>query len=134
MQWLIDIILSLFPPADIFVLRPSPGNPDFNEAVLTDSGGWQNRDLSGIVPVGTKAVLCHVVAQQTTINQVFLMRTPGEVLSSQQSIVRSAIINMSVEMDKIIALDDTRIIQTRVWDFTWTVLNLTIHGYWLRST
>lgn len=117
-----------------FYDRGDVSGPDFNQGMLTGDRTWKDLDLSGIVPVGAKAVLIKVFMQDNASppdygrRWIFRKKTSGYNEHNVSNII-GYVPGLQIYADMIIGLDANRFIQYN--GATTGAIYITVAGWWL---
>jgi len=129
MQWLIDLIISLIPASPGFVDRGDPVNADWTAVDINGDNNWHDLDVSSIVPDGTTAIVLRCALDTGVVSRLIRFRKKGNVGWPNVAECRVVYPNRIHHYDKVIACDENRFIQYKCNSNTWTVLNLTVAGW-----
>ena len=127
--WFTDDAGSDFQIGRGFVDRGDPAAADWTQATLTLDGGWHELDLSGIVPVGAKAVLIRAWLKDNLTGQEMFLSYPAIPNGWNLSVLTTRVANIFTNQDSIVAMDGDRKIQYLITAGTDTVL-LIVGGWW----
>lgn len=133
MQYLIDAIVSRLRLEFGYFERPYPGDPDWEKPILNADTSWHDRDLSGIVPVGTRAVLFYLRGEASASGRSLLLRPNNTYTGVGITGLRMQIANRGYDQTKVLSIGDDRTFQTKVSATSWTVLELVVAGWWMSS-
>ncbi|KKM98868.1 hypothetical protein LCGC14_1153630 [marine sediment metagenome] len=131
MQWLIDTIIAQLIQKTGFVERTPPASPDWELGDLTPAGVFNVQDASGIVPAGTKAILCRLNAKASASGRQIFLTTEDESSWFAMAQLRLIYANRDQTTDKIVFLTDALTFKTNLSTSSWAYIKLTIAGYWL---
>lgn len=132
MQAVIDAILEIVSDRIGYFDRGDPLNYDFTLADLLMGGAWHDLDLSGIVPANARAVLFNVQCINNVINKQFRFRQNGNVNPRNVRGLRSQVAGLLYMDSFVVACDSNRVIEYSMQGFTWTYVDFTVCGWWLR--
>lgn len=135
MQWLINLVAEKViaeigvPPC--YVDRGDPAEPDFEDTDLIVPTDWRELDLSGIVPAGAVAVHLRTWLQHTTARNYIQFRKHGNTndINAFTSITQAA--NTYIFFDGAVGLDEDRKVDYKVVGEDWTIIFITVAGWWL---
>lgn len=134
MQWLIDIIAEKviaeigIPP--VYIERPT-GTVDFQKgAPLITDNAWHELDLSSIIGEGAKAVLFHLRGSSSDISGCVRLKNKSQAGIATHCTLRLQIAGHSIAGHYIIAVGADRIIEYKIENIVWTLLILTVKGWW----
>jgi len=88
-----------------------PAVYDFGSATLTEDSAWHDLDLSGIVPVGTKAVQILIYCYDTSAGKSFEIRQKGVTNDIDRVPVFSIVSSAVVLQMGIVSVDSNRLCQ-----------------------
>lgn len=135
MQWLIDIcvkrILDEIHIPPVFVNRGDPALWDFEDADFVTDGTWQEMDLSGIIPLGTKAIAVWCYVLDDLVDSYIQFKTRGNDNNINSSQLRTQVANIIMSADLIIIPNPDRLIQFRASDTSFTNIRFIVKGWWL---
>lgn len=143
MQWLIDIILELIEPmlAALKVTihgqlgafdRGNVENIDFTLPFFITDNAWHDLDLSAIVPAGARFVLFHTYIKNFTVGKAFYIQTKGNPDAHNISRIEAQISGLGLRADWTCPVNSNRKCEYRAHVGGWSVINLTVKGWWLR--
>ena len=130
MQWLIDIICTKCGIVGGYADRGDPVSADYDKGDLIRDNNWHEMDLSAIVPSGVKAILVHIRLLSVMGGKVFRLKKLGTSGSYNTAITSTHVSNINDYADKIVSLDDDRKIEYRTSLDPWTVIQVTVKGWW----
>lgn len=113
-----------------FVNRGDPVAADYATGDFIKNSTWQDLDLSAIVPVNAHGILFAVVVQATAVNHSFLLRPNGNANTTNSSHIRSVVANLRHAADFACPCDSDRKVEYLASVNPWTILNLTVKGWW----
>lgn len=97
-----------------FQVRGTPTAYDFN--TTSEQTTYRDKDLSAIVPAGTKAVLLNVTLRDNTAGTYMAFRTNGETYSAAKVLVVAPVANVTESQDVVVACDSDRKIEWKIDD------------------
>lgn len=132
MQWFIDLVKELIHGQLGYFDRGDPASQDFTKTDFTLDLAWHELDLSGIVPVGTKAVSLIVMIRSGTLYKQIQLRKAGNVnaIARGVSVVFGA--NVTIFQDIVCSVSADRKIEYLCSTEPVTTLNISVKGWWLR--
>jgi len=130
MQWLIDIITEQLKQQVGYFHLNCPPTPHWSTPDLAASTAWITREASPFVPTGTRAILLRCFGEAPAPDQRLQIRAIGDIPWHNMGILRTQVANRSMDMDKIVTLNDALQFETKVSTVTWTTVYMTIQGYW----
>lgn len=145
MQWLIDIIKEWIVAEGYalqswvlaqgyltagFVNRGDPATPDFDAGDFPILFTWTELDLSAIVPANAKSVVFRAMGKHAATAQSLQIRKYGNANNNIISGLHTTVSNLIEEHDWTCAVDSNRKIEYLVSTDGWTLLTLTIKGWW----
>lgn len=113
-----------------FVDRGDPAVYDYAKEDLTIDGAWHDLNLSGIVPVGAKAVFILGHLQGNDIDWHIMFRKKGNVNEVNHGGMETIRANVERHRSSIVALDADRKIQYKVDNENWDTLDLAVRAWW----
>jgi hypothetical protein len=113
-----------------FIDRGDPADYDYAKEDLTIDGDWHDMDLSGIVPVGAKAVFIIGHLQGNAVDWKISFRKKGNVNEIVHSGMETLRAGVERHRSSVVALDANRKIQYKVDDEAWDILDLAVKGWW----
>jgi hypothetical protein len=115
-----------------YVDRGDPAAADFAWADVTADGTWRDLDLSGIVPVGTKAVSLYVWLSDNAVNSEIQFRKNGNSNEYAVQSTATQVANIIIRQNMIIACDTNRIIEYKITNGVSLVLfGIVVTGWFL---
>lgn len=114
-----------------FVDRGDPATPDWTQATLIADGAYHDLDLGGIVPVGTKGVLFTTYLFGDHVHWSIELRRKGNVNTATSNGMLVMIVGLGNWGDVTCAVDENRKIEYKLPNETWTLINMTVKGWWL---
>ena len=131
MQWLIDVILKLIPPASALVIRPQYTSEDFTLPDFNNNNAWHDLDLSGIVPDKAYAVVVNLRVHTVSFTASTRWRRKGS--TTEWGVVKAGTAPSANFRwhQLIIACDSNRVIQYRNTTGTWTTMDFNVYGWFL---
>lgn len=135
MQWLIDIIIEAviaaigIPP--VFIDRGDPAAADYVTGDFIKDETWRELDLSAIVPEGAQAVTCFVLMKAVLTGKFFAVKKGGQVNGVNISQIMSIAAGVYNTADFTVAVDSNRKVEYYAKAGVYTVLNVTVKGWWL---
>ncbi len=112
-----------------FVDRGNPATPDFDIGNLITDGTTRDLDLSGIIPVGTKAVVLHLSVRDGLTNQILYVMNKGNTNFQNVAITRTQINNISNDNTVVLGVDADRKSSYNASNTVWTICNITVGGW-----
>lgn len=94
------------------------------------TGAWTVWDLTGIIPVGAKAVLVSVAAESLTAGLRFRLRRVGDTGEFNVSGVLCSVVGIMFTQDVIVACSATRCIEYYRDPDTWIQCWAVVRGWW----
>jgi len=104
---------------------------DWELGDFTRDGAWHDHDLSAVVPAGAKAVLFQCFVRAPGVNMLFTMKKKGMGPAWYSARATTMVANLSTVEDLICACDTDRKIEYNATALTWTLIRLTVKGWWL---
>jgi hypothetical protein len=114
----------------VFENRGDPAAADFTQVDLTTDGSWHELDLSGIVPVGAKAVLLTFGIVDNAANSIFRFRKKGNVNIVNITEARTQVANVAIYTMAVCAVDEERKIEYYGSNVVFTGIAITVSGWW----
>lgn len=115
---------------DKFHDRGDPSSVDFTVGDLTTDDTWRDLDLSNIVPDGAKFIALHNETEDGTINIHFSVRKNGNSNAINVSRNYIQVSGIVLGNDLVVACDSSRIIEYLTFATTWSIINITVTGWW----
>jgi len=112
-----------------FVDRGSLDTVDYQTGDLTKDGNWHDLDVSSIVGTARRLVQVHCVCYATDAPKYVAFRTKGYTGLANRFIDYTQYDGRSIGLETFIYTDENGIIQYRFESATWTVINITIRGW-----
>jgi len=135
MQWLIDIVKQWVVDQNYlttgFIDRGDTPDQDFKDADFITDGSWHEMDLSGIIPLGTKAVSIYLYIIDNLTNSYLQFKTRGNVYHYNASQLRTQVANLYNDADLVVIPRSDLKIQYRATNTTFSHIRLTVKGWWL---
>jgi len=116
--------------APVFVDRGDPAVYDYAKEDLTIDGTWHDMDLSGIVSAKAKAVFIIGHLQGNGIDWTIMFRKKGNVNEVVHGGMETIRANVERHRSSIVALDDNRVIQYKIDNQAWDILDLAVKAWW----
>lgn len=114
---------------DTFTDRGDPAAWDFTISNFTRNGAWHDLDLSGIVPVSTKAVyICVVVIASSPAKSVMFRKNGNSNEYNKYHLITQAA-NIRIDGFGWVACDSNYIIEYLVTDTTVSTINFLVRGW-----
>lgn len=110
--------------------RGDVANWDFDLGDITTDWTWRELDLSGIVPAGVKAVSVIIGVNDDAADSIVHFGKNGNNGGTNETRVMTMVANVTRHVDAIIAVDGDRKIEYKATNTTWTVIELTVKGWW----
>lgn len=129
----IDAYLATHPAIGPYVDRGDPAVVDFHKGNFIHDGAWHTLDLSSIVPAGAVAIAFNARLASSIVGKAIQLRRHGNVNGIIRSMTATQVANISVWADMFAACDPDRKIDYKVTIDPWTVLELNVKGWWLKS-
>lgn len=109
------------------------GSYDFILTDFTKDGAWHLLDLSAIIPVNASGISIHVKGACTTVDAQSIARFRGGDVTHSLSTCKLRPQVNGRELAVFFALqpDSSRRIWYQVLVSSWTVLDLTVQGWWI---
>lgn len=114
----------------MYVDRGDPTSADFAKEDLPVRNAWHDLDLSSIVPKTARAVLLYVTIKIGAANRVIRFRKNGNAQGIVISGVRTQVADVYNTNDMIVACDTDGIIEYWIEDVAWTIISVTVKGWW----
>lgn len=116
------------PAGDKFVDRGEAASPDFDKDDFSD--GWQDLDLSGIIPPKTKVVFLNVTLKSSAGKTAVTLMTKGSAGGYNVVVVVMQVIGIQVSQIVSVVPDaDGFVSLNRGAGVTWTLLNVTVASW-----
>lgn len=131
MQWLINLVLALWPPVTGFVWRGPYNVPDWLVGTFTQDGNWHTWDMSAIVPEGANCVLMHFVGVNPVVDQAFRTRVPPDAGGMHHCIVGSFVAGGEVRGNTLIPIAADRTVEYQTPGIAWTTLSFVVRGWFV---
>ena len=117
-----------------FIDRGDPALVDFNKAALTIDGTWRDLDLSTIIPVDNKvdikAVLIKVIIVTGDKGNFIKFRKKGNSNEKTASVITNQVSDVEMNLDMTVPLDTNRFIQYKAENVTFTIIRITVKGWY----
>jgi hypothetical protein len=113
-----------------FTDRGNPANPDWTQLTITQDAAYHDLDLSGIVPIGTKAVLLTVGILSTSANRLLRFRKKGNSNNINITETRTQVANQAIYALVVVGVDENRLIEYYASNAAFTGINVTVSGWW----
>ena len=115
-----------------YVDRGDPATSDFEVGDFTTDAAYHDMDLSSIVPAGAVAVLLMIKLQdEDAAGSWLFFRKNGNTNSSAVAALRTQAVNISNDNTAIVSCDSNRVIEYMAANVTWSVIRITVMGWWL---
>jgi len=114
----------------MYVDRGDPAAYDYDKEDLEIDGAWHDLNLAALVPAGAKAVLLKTRLQSADPGDSIRYRQNGntnEINVCGCEALRANVIRTRLG---ITAIDTNRVIEYNADDITWTLLDITVRGWW----
>lgn len=131
MQWLVDLIIEAIGIPPVFIDRGDPAAIDYTTGDFTKDNTWRDLDLSGIIPENAQGVVLNLRMNITVVNKFFALREKGNVNANNIARAYSQAANITYAADLICPLPTSRILEYIIAPGVWTILDLTVKGWWL---
>lgn len=129
MQWLIDLILSLIPSGPGYIDRGDATTFDFELTDLITDNTWRTLDLSAVIPENTTAVHLRVFLLSPYNIGRIRFRKLGHTGFANIADADVQLSNQSLPSDKIVSVSESRQIQYRAANTTYTSIFITVAGW-----
>lgn len=103
---------------------------DFVMGDFVKDGAWHDLDLSSIVPAGAKGVALHLIMAASTISEAVWFRKKGYPDLYNTSVTYVQVAGLINSADKVVALDENRIIEYMITPDTWYTLSVHVKCWW----
>lgn len=134
MQWLINIIQEWIIAQGYltagYVHRGDPGAFDFVAVNFTKDNAWHDLDLSGIVPANARCANLYLVIRATAIHKQIQFRSKDVTAEINKSTNWTQVANIRIGYPTSVAVDSDRVIQYKVFDATFNLINFVVSGWW----
>ena len=97
---------------------------------LVTDATWRNIDISSIVPVDTKAVLCRVTVEDNATMSIFYLKNNTGATDLNVSQITTQVANIALQMDCIVPVGSDRILKYWGTNTTFTDITILIKGWW----
>jgi hypothetical protein len=115
-----------------FVDRGDPASNDFDVGDFTTDAAFHDLDLSNIVPSNAVAVVLKIVISSSdTAGASVLVRKNGNANTPVGASARTQVIGVPMDQNVIVACDTSQVVEYRAADVTWTLLRITVQGWFL---
>lgn len=104
---------------------------DFSVGDFTTDATWNDLDLSGIIPVGAKAVVVKILARDGSVNFSFQFRKKGNSNVTEYFGIRTQVNNIYIANQGVVECDSDRVIQYFGSNTTWTAVYVHIMGWYI---
>lgn len=125
-----DILSTDIGKGKCFIDRGDPSGYDFILSDFILDGAWHDLDLSGIIPVGVKAVLVRTEIRANTAGKTMTFRKKGNINNYNTNILRTQVGGVVNNIDMVVIPNTDRVIQYAAVVATWTRLLVVIKGWW----
>ena len=118
----------------IFVSRTfatPPTADDFTLPNFITDGQWHDLTLSAIVPAGAKAVLFLICITDNVAGSVMRLRKKGQTDEYNITLMRTQVINSTIDYCELVECDVNRIIQYNFTNTVWTAIDMVVRGWWV---
>ena len=98
---------------------------------FTADGTWKvnGLDLSGIVPADAKAVALTITLADDAAGSIFFIRRAA---ADQESLSgRTQVANIAIDYQGIIAIDSDRLLDYKLTNLVYTIINVAVVGWWI---
>lgn len=113
-----------------FENRGDPAGNDFATHNFTQDNTWHELDLSGIVPADAKGVVVSLLLLNAGVGRYFALRQHGNVNSWNVSGNTIQVANIFYRTDATCPVDGDRHIDYFASAAGWTIINMTVKGWW----
>lgn len=113
-----------------FVDRGDVDTKDFTLPDFTTNLAWHDLDLSGIIPADAKGVCVRLNLKANVTNAYIFFRKKGNVNDINMSILRTQVVNLSIDNDTVISLDENRIVEYKASNVNWVVIDFVVKNWW----
>lgn len=128
--WNLFIKEAMLGEVHMFVNRGDPSVIDFDKDDLTKDGAWHDLDLSAFIPTTARAVLIELDIESAQADNEVLLRPDGNVYEINHTGAVTKVNNKDQHKCCIVAVGNSRIIEYKVDVATWTLINMSIRGWW----
>jgi len=115
-------------PSALYYDRGDPVSEDFSVGDFTKDGVWYDLDLSSIVPEGATLVHLRVKLCAPSLAGI-QFRKKGNVNVVNVSMAKTQVANVYYYQDTYVICDSNRVIQYIVGPVSWTVIDVTVRGW-----
>lgn len=109
--------------------RGDPPAADFTS--LTTDGAVHDLDLSGIVPIGTKAVELRVTVNDDAVQSYLALFKKGNSNQFNSLVVRSQVVNVTTDGYGTVSVDASRRIQYLASNVAFVSISVTVCAWWI---
>ena len=114
-----------------YVDRGDPVGPDWSTSAFTTDQTWRDLDCSAIVPSGAVAIVFLLIIADDTIGGRFRFRKNGNSNSYNVPGIDQNVANLYYQAQLLVACDANRIIEYWATTKSWTVITLTVLGWFI---
>jgi hypothetical protein len=130
--WFTDDDGGDFPMWSGYVDRGDPALADFYvDDFITTDGLEHDLDLSGIVPAGAKAVSLTIKVQDNATGSYIRFRSNGNTNTISAFLLATQVADVPNYQNAIVALDANRVIEYKCNIRTFTILRVSVVGWWM---
>lgn len=116
-----------------YVDRGDPSAYDWETGDLTLDGNWHELDCSGIVPEGAKAIHFKVVVQDDADGNGFQIGKNDNSNRLNTLLAISVATNVTQAADGLVTCDNSKKVEYKATNTTWTLVQLLIRGWILEN-
>lgn len=105
---------------------------DFMIGDFTVDQAWHNLDLGGIVPNNASGIFFHIIGKSNAITptSIFDMKPVDDDSTEAYCKNRPQVANVSFTIFPVVGCTNTRVMQYRFRNNSFTTLNVTVKGWW----
>lgn len=120
------------PTVDKYVNRGDPDKYDFYTGDFERDAQLHDLDLSGIVPIGVKAIHFSVLITNTSANRWIWFREKGNVNAHNRAFARTQAANTEFSLNDILTVSTDRKIEYCVQGVSMTKIEFLVRGWFIK--
>lgn len=115
---------------EMYVNREDLSDYDFDENDLNNDGNWHTLDLSSIITVQARIILCKITIDCDATNKYFIIRRKGETGTFNSTEMELVVPNNATHFERHVVPGENREIEYKIHADIWPTRKLTILGWW----
>ena len=117
------------PAGHKYVDRGDPATPDFDLSDIPDDDIWYDLDMSGIIPVGTAAVVISLYTSSSLAGSTLWFREKGKNNVIEGNGAEVVVANTYVRQNLLLPCNNNRTIQGNRNNLSFTIMEIVVTGW-----